>query len=315
MSNVLENLTPITSKPEYFRPRDLAAEVGVIRATGYERGESPGWACLEPLWTLRKGEMTVLTGIPGHGKSTFLDNVMVNTAKNRGWRWTVFSAENQPPARHLSSLLEIYTGWPMRDGPTPPIEAAEAIQTCRADMDLMFRFLDPAEDDRTVDRILSLVDQLYEIEGWETDGLVIDPWNEVEHRRPPQMSETEYVSQVLSSIRYFARTRKVHVAIVAHPAKLQKTLRTGEDGVPISVYPVPTLYDIAGSAHWRNKVDCGLVVYRDVMNEQSATEIYVQKIRFREVGKLGRAFLYYEKSNGRYLDRTGVMDEPYRGQF
>jgi twinkle protein len=32
-------------------------------------------------------------------------------------------------------------------------------------------------------------------------GLVIDPYNEMEHNRPKQMSETEYVSQLLSKVR------------------------------------------------------------------------------------------------------------------
>ncbi len=29
-------------------------------------------------------------------------------------------------------------------------------------------------------------------------GLVIDPYNEIEHRRPPNMTETEYVSRIAS---------------------------------------------------------------------------------------------------------------------
>jgi twinkle protein len=30
-------------------------------------------------------------------------------------------------------------------------------------------------------------------------GLVIDPYNEIEHKRPSNMTETEYVSQLLGS--------------------------------------------------------------------------------------------------------------------
>lgn len=44
-------------------------------------------------------------------------------------------------------------------------------------------------------------------------GLVIDPYNELDHRRPRTMSETEYISQILTKIKRFAqvrRTRRCH---------------------------------------------------------------------------------------------------------
>ena len=57
--------------------------------------------------------------------------------------------------------------------------------------------------------------------------------------------------------------------MVIHPTKL----KPGEDGKD----PVPSLYDLAGSAHWRNKADAGLVVYRDYAND--ATFVISKKIR------------------------------------
>ena len=86
----------------------------------------------------------------------------------------------------------------------------------------------------------------------------------------------------------------VHVWIVAHPAKLYRE----KDGR----YPVPTLYDISGSAHWRNKTDNGLCVWRDFASEQSAVEVHVQKVRFRQVGKLGMAELHFDHVTHTYRD-------------
>jgi len=42
-------------------------------------------------------------------------------------------------------------------------------------------------------------------------GLVIDPYNELDHQRPTSMSETEYVSQMLTKIKRFAQHHDVHV--------------------------------------------------------------------------------------------------------
>jgi twinkle protein len=36
-------------------------------------------------------------------------------------------------------------------------------------------------------------------------GLVIDPYNELDHQRPASMNETEYVSQMLTKVKRFAQ--------------------------------------------------------------------------------------------------------------
>ena len=52
-------------------------------------------------------------------------------------------------------------------------------------------------------------------------GLVIDPYNELDHQRPGAMSETEYVSQMLTKIKRFAQHHDVHVWFVAHPRQMR----------------------------------------------------------------------------------------------
>jgi twinkle protein len=109
------------------------------------------------------------------------------------------------------------------------------------------------------------------------------------------MTETEYISQSLKRVRVFARQRGVHIWIVIHPSKLYRD-DTGK-------YPVPTLYDCAGSAHWRNKADNGIVVWRDLSGADSPeVQIHVQKIRFRHVGRRGMAKLSYEPVCATYRD-------------
>jgi twinkle protein len=120
---------------------------------------------------------------------------------------------------------------------------------------------------------------------------VIDPYNEIEHRRPANMTETEYVSQILGKVKRFAQNHGVHVWFVAHPMKLPR-----ENGK----VPVPTLYDISGSANWANKADIGFAVYRN--DQAELVEIYVQKVRHKWVGKIGRIELVYDKVTGRYSE-------------
>ena len=78
-------------------------------------------------------------------------------------------------------------------------------------------------------------------------------------------------------------------------------------------YPVPQPYDVSGSAHWRNKADMGLVVWRDPSDPDAPTQVHIQKVRFRECGEVGLVNLYYDRATGRYGD-FGPMayrdDEP-----
>jgi len=52
-------------------------------------------------------------------------------------------------------------------------------------------------------------------------GLVIDPYNELDHQRPTYMNETEYVSQMLTVLKRFAQHHDVHVWFVAHPRQMR----------------------------------------------------------------------------------------------
>jgi twinkle protein len=108
------------------------------------------------------------------------------------------------------------------------------------------------------------------------------------------MTETEYVSQMLGKVKRFAANHGVHCWFIAHPAKPQRD-KYGK-------IPVPTLYDISGSANWVNKADVGLVVHRDPLARPPQVDIHIRKCRFKSVGKPGCATLDYDIATGRYSD-------------
>ena len=262
---------------------------------GLEPGVSPGWISVERLYTIAKesGELTIVTGIPGHGKSEWLDALLVNLAESEGWNFGICSPENYPISYHLSKLAEKYMRKPFREGLKARMSLQEMTEA-KAWLNDHFSFLMPDEDNLTVNGVLKLARILVYQRGIK--GLVIDPWNELDHSRPDGMSETEFISQSLTKIRRFARNHCCHVWLVAHPTKLVR----GTDGK----YPVPTPYDISGSAHWRNKADNCIAVWRDTdpSNDSFEMEIHVQKIRKKHIGKLGMTKLMYEYSTGRYFE-------------
>ena len=154
-----------------------------------------------------------------------------------------------------------------------------------------FQYIMP-EEDFTFENILMLARACVYRDGIK--AVVLDPWNELEHKRPNGMTETEYISSALSKIRRFARLHEVHFWVVAHPTKLQKIV----DKKGHATYPVPTPYDISGSSHWRNKADNCITVWRDLNLNNDLVEIHVQKIRFKENGQPGKVTLKFDRVTG-----------------
>lgn len=277
--------------PQVIEVDHLIDELETLyRTGGPPRGKSTGWPMLDNWYTVRKREWTLVTGYPNHGKSVWLDNLLINLAYREDWNFGIFSAENLPIPRHIASLIELYTGKPFREGPTVRLTPDE-VRIARNWVQNHFVFINPALDDRKLSHILDTAEWL--VNQYQVDGLVIDPWNELDHSRPHGMREDEWISISLSQIRYFARNRDVHFFVVAHPNMPKR----GKD----DKFPVPTMYDVKGASEWNAKADNGICVWRDLLHPEEGTDVHVQKVRFREVGKAGGGCkLWYDVVSGRF---------------
>lgn len=261
---------------------------------GTSKGESTGWASLDKFYTVRVGEMTIVTGMPGSGKSNFIDALCLKLAVNCGWRLGYFSPENWPVKRHVKTLIEKFTNKTfdevtLADGTTLPFMTKGEVEDATRCLDEHIKFILPKEEILSVETVLKYARILCMQYGIK--GLVLDPWNEFEHTQKNGEREDQYISRQLTAIRRFARFNGIHIWVIAHPTKLPKNT----DGK----YDPPTMYDISGGANWRNKADNGICVYRDF--ETNLTKIIIQKIRFREIGQLGDTDLEYTFS-GNYKE-------------
>jgi twinkle protein len=264
---------------------------------GFAKGLSTGWFDLDRFFTIRPGELTVITGVPSSGKSEFLDAMLVNASKLHNMRSVLFSPENFPIEMHVSKLAEKFIGKSF-NGEYSRMSVDEMIQG----MDLVnkhFRFFDTSED---IYRTESLI---YEVSGFMAASVrvtiphcfVIDPWNEIDHSCPGDMTATDFTGIELARIRSFAREFMVHVFIVAHPTKLVKD----KDGI----YPVTHPYDIAGSANFYNKADNCITIWRNAKDAPCNVEVHIQKVRNRATGMQGKSLLQYDFRTRQY---TNVME-------
>lgn len=282
-----------------FSVGDIEEDINTMLEFGMVQGEPTGWGSVNQLYTPAPGQWTLVTGIPSMGKSEWLDALAVNIAENAGWVFGVCSPENQPISWHAAKLMEKRMGERLVAGQVNQQKFREAKEW----LNQHFHFIMPEEP--SLDSVLNKAKALVRRHGMK--GLIIDPFNELDHtKRKDGVSETEYVSTFLTQMRKFARENNIHIWLVAHPAKLMKE-RNGE-------YPVPDGYTVSGSAHFYNKADNIIAVHRDVKNPNAATEVHVQKIRSRWLGKRGIAYLKWRPECGRFKEFDGAYSPPPGGE-
>ena len=280
----------IAKRPRLTRVKQHSAAVKQLWREGLPPGDKTGWPSLDAYYTVLPGQFTVVTGWPGSGKSEWLDALLVNLSR-RGWKFAIFSFENQPVAFHVNKMLEKLSGKPFGHGPTERMSEDE-VDEYTNELHESFAFAAVQEGGCTLKDSLEEAGKFLAEFPDHKRGLVIDPWNELESWRPGHINETEYVSQALSMARNWARVNNAHVWIVAHPQKMRR-----EDGK----LPIPRPDMISGSQNWWNKGDACITVHRDFDKlESQDVDVYVQKMRFKHLGRPGFVTLKWDRITGRY---------------
>ena len=281
--------------PGLVSPNDNIKSLEDEYINGKVSGLSTGWPSLNKYYTVAPGELTVVTGIPNHGKSNWLDCLMLNLISLHGWNFAVWSPENHPVQNHQRTLSEKITEAPFRkywNDKFPRMQLSKIKESANFINSQLTFIKPPEEEEPTIDLILDYARMAHNRK--PLNALVIDPYNELV-RSFTYTTETQYISDMLGKLRRFGREHDIHIFIVAHPQKLQKK----NDGT----YDAPTMYDIAGSANWRNKADNGICVNRLFKDgEKDHVEIIVQKVRFRDNGKVGDCKLRYQHATTLYID-------------
>ncbi len=247
---------------------------------------STGWSGLDRFYKVRRGELTIVSGVPNNGKSEFLDNLILNLSEHSGFKFGICSFEN-PEIIHSVKFFEKIN--------------KERKKYCKDIGKFMLKgmeflkehifFYKNDQEEMNIDYILQKATEL--VLRYDIFGLVIDPYNQIYSNRPANLNEHEHIGNLLRKIRAFAKNYKIHVWLVAHPKKV------GRDEVPSG-------YDISGSANWLNMPDNLLVVHRDKDdngNYTGETSIHIQKIRFQpDVGGCGCAKLRFNFKEARFYE-------------
>lgn len=239
---------------------------------------STGWPNLDAHLMLWDAEFIPITGIPSHGKSRFALELIGQLARLYQHRAVIASFEMRVAPYVRDVLREHYSGQSARSLTIGQrMEADEWIEE-----QFVFIDQDPRDEDEdmTIEWLIEKAEDA--VVRYGIKWLLIDPWNQVQHKRHRGESIEEYQERAIRSLKRFARSFSVGVMVVAHPTKDVK-LANGE-------LRKPGLYDISGSAHWYNAADHGIIVSGDTAS--NVREITVEKSRYQQyAGKPGSAWL------------------------
>lgn len=239
---------------------------------------------LEDLWPVVPGTFSVVTGWPGHGKSSLVLVAIANLIR-QGLHVALGSFETMVKpvlVRRLRAAI-----YQCDEASMKVREAGPADDLLRDRLRIISNLHVDDETELSIEGIIENARVAVLRDGVRL--LVIDPWNEVEHKRGRDESETEYVGRAIRLLKRFARDYQCAVWVIAHPRK------PASDGQPKR----PSLLDLAGSANFANKADYGVIFYRPDLATPLVEGTVVKK-RMGLPGAMGSVTLAWNELRSAY---------------
>ena len=273
----VERLRNVISKAKPYLV-DTVCSFSDIPNPGPSRQYGSGWDCLAPHLRLVRPELIIITGEPSAGKSEFAKNLVCNLAEIYRLKTVIASFEENPKPRLERDFRRM---WLRKDWSGATIvERDECDAWIEKYIKLIIR--KPGVD-CTLNWLISRTE--YAVKRYEVGSAVWDPWNEIDHRREPGQTETEYTGQSLTRLKALSSQLGIMLAIIAHP---------GKEGM------INGLYSISGSAHWRNKSDHGIILRRENLTS-ARTEVDIARCKdYETMGVPGKVDMFLNRATGRF---------------
>ena len=239
----------------------------------------------KPALSIVAGTLTVLTGHANMGKSTLVDCVVASLLK-RGVPTCIASFETDVKPILVDDIRKAMLGIGGHELRSADTAACDAM--IRSKLHIISQSVDEDEE-MNLEYFLDLCRTSVLRRG--TRVIILDPWNELEHKMRHGEPETVYIGRALRAIKRFAKVHDVAFWIVAHPTKpFEGKVR------------MPRLLDISGSANWANKADFGLSYHR---GDSVDADLCVTKVRKGYPGRRGNVKVRYDYRISAFIEAGG----------
>lgn len=245
---------------------------------------------LGKIFSVMPGQLTVITGIPSHGKSNFGEWWGLNLVKDYDLKLSLFSPEHTPMELHQTVLMQKAIGrnfWKDYPG-RPRISPVDIERYINWANERIYITLPEKGESPTWDWIFEkFKEQIY---SFGVNVFMIDAFNKVLGAR-----DKNDIDEILTRLTSFAQINNVSILLVAHPTKMRK-----DDS---GKYSIPNLYDVSGSADFRNQTHNGFAVHRFFPDETTNgyTKFVNLKTKFSFQGEIGKDIDFqWDEVTGRY---------------
>lgn len=197
------------------------------------------WPEFDKVLAFRTREISVMTGIPGSGKTTFATWLSYQLVKRHDLRIGIaaFETEGSELLRHFLRTACVRSD--------DPVKYPQLLDW----LDRHYRIVHRVDDEGEEHGMLWLKRIIHKL--CARDGcnlIIVDPWNEIDHLLEPGENWASYLNVALARLRQWANRYDAHLMILAHPKKLEANKK-------------PSGYDIADGAAWANKPGMGYTVH------------------------------------------------------
>lgn len=296
--------TPQDIYDESIRPADVIFaddvqdSIAGLYQNGYEQLETIGVREIDNHYKMKRGELTLLSGIGNMGKSQINKWMLLMHAVLHKRKFAIFAPEDNPAEEFYNDLIEIILGADCVYNPIFPNKARPTLglyMLVREWVNKHFIFIHPEKSAPTPEYIRERFLEL--IIKKRVDGCIIDPWNQLTNNYELFGGrDDKYLEVQLAEFSRFALQNEVFMIIVSHPRGLKKV---GDD------YPCPDVFDLAGGAMWNNKCH-NILIYHRPFNRSDMNspvcEFHAKKIKKQKVvGRLGFSEFRYDLPTRRYI--------------
>ena len=292
----------------YYHMDEIWDKVKSFYDMGYQRGFDTGWSALDEYYSILLGTTTIIFSSPYSGKTQLWNEILVNLSVNYGLNHAMLSPEAGEVEHIFGELISIHAGQTMVGQYKMSEEQfKESSDFIKKHFFIMDTFGE-AFNIRDFYTQVEAIERVYDIKIHTT---TIDPLNYLDHVNENLRSDRAQ-DKDLDIFNADARKSGRHNCIITHvrdlPTRTEKDRNTGE--VTREWLPIPRPKDILnGQSFWRKGMGM-ICTYRPIDLEDvplpncepNQTDVIINKIKPKGVGRKGTAHLYYDWQKNRYYE-------------
>jgi len=262
------------------KPEDYEGYLQQVIDGTLPMGLTTGCPSLDEFFLFKEGNLVIVNGTDGTGKSVFIWWLMMIAAMYHGWRGIIFSSENTLGS-FMRKMIQYYWGKQLPRSSNYAMNDTE-YKIARKFVEDHFTLIKAQEDLYNYKDIINMIKKTRKKGDYKY--AMIDPYNslKIDLSGFSKLSTHEYHYEGISEIKAYGQKNNFGWYVNMHAVTAAARAKDGEKKYPIA----PLKADTEGGQKFANKADDFLTVHRVVGHptEWMITELHVRKIKETDTG-------------------------------